>query len=337
MTGFDAILGQDRPLRILRALLANGAVPHALLFTGIEGIGKAAAAMAMAMALNCRQKPLVGCGQCRDCRRIEADTHPDFVRILPAGTFFKIGQVRELLATLAMKPYEARHRVVLLVDAHKMTPAAGNALLKVLEEPPPQTILVLTAPQASDLLPTIVSRCQHLRFQPLSDERIISMLVDSHGLDSADAAVLAALAGGSPARALAQHETAAQWRRRRDWLADQLDGIQHKDAALALAMAEHLAKDGKGVHDSLELAKSWLRDLIVVRHRPSLGIHQDRLETLKIRSAGVDVQCLVRQIVHLQQAQMSLKANAAVRLTLETLFFALAREAGAPAQGTCGP
>jgi DNA polymerase-3 subunit delta' len=338
VTGFDAILGQDRPLRILLALVANAAVPHALLFTGIDGIGRATAARALAMALNCARQPGAGCDRCRDCRRIQAGSHPDVWKMAPAGTFFKISQVRELLATLAMKPYEARHRLVILEDAHAMTPAAGNALLKVLEEPPPRTVLVLTAPQASDLLPTIVSRCHHLRFQPLSDARIAALLVERCQLERADAVVLAALAGGSPAKALAQHEAAARWRQRRDWIAAQLDGIQTKSTAEILAMAEFLARDGKEVHESLELAKSWLRDRIVVRYRPSLAIHQDRIDVLQAGAAEKAAELLrVRQIAHLQRAQAALRANAPVRLTLEFLLFSLAREAGPAARGGGGP
>ena len=80
----------------------------------------------------------------------------------------KIDQIRELCQVLTMKPYEARVRVVIIADAHTLNPAAGNALLKMLEEPPARTVLILTAPQTGDLLPTIVSRCQHIRFKPIA-------------------------------------------------------------------------------------------------------------------------------------------------------------------------
>ena len=326
MPGFDAIIGQARPLRIIRAFVANGAEPHALLFTGIDGIGKATTALALAMALNCQSDGREACGQCRNCRRIAAGLHPDVIRLSPGGAFLRIGQIRELLATLAMKPYEARRRVVVIGDAHKMTPAAGNALLKVLEEPPQRTVLVLTALQASDLLPTIVSRCQHLRFQPLGGALIAALLVDRHGVAAQDAAVLSALSGGSISRALAlgQHPSAGHWRRRRDWLAEQFVDLDRLGPADLLARAEELARDGPRVGDSLELAKSWLRDLIVVRWRPSLVIHQDQVERLRVLAAGTDPVRLTDKIARIQEAQRALRANAAVRLTLEAMMFALA-------------
>ena len=192
MPGFESIIGQDRPIRILTTLLQAGAVPHALLFTGIEGIGKQNAAVVFAMACNCagghansepeseinasvngddstKRPPITNpCGICKPCRKIESGSHPDFIRIKPAGAFIKIEQIRALCQTLAMKPYEAGMRVVVISDAQEMNSAAGNALLKVLEEPPAGTILILVANHTSGLLPTIVSRCRHIRFNPIS-------------------------------------------------------------------------------------------------------------------------------------------------------------------------
>ena len=169
MPGFDSIIDQERPIRILLSLLFHGTIPHALLFTGIEGVGKKTAAVALAMACNCRRPVAVEpCGECAACRKIAAGAHPDILRVSPAGAMIKIDQIRELCQVLTMKPYEARVRVVIIADAHTLNPAAGNALLKMLEEPPARTVLILTAPQTGDLLPTIVSRCQHIRFKPIA-------------------------------------------------------------------------------------------------------------------------------------------------------------------------
>ena len=335
MPAFDAIIGQERACRILRTMLARDSVPHALLFTGSDGIGKATTARAMAMALNCPSpvcgasggKPVDACGTCRNCHRILTAHHPDVLHLEPAGAVFRIGQVRALLATLAMKPYEARHRVVILGDAHTMTPAAGNALLKVLEEPPPRTVMILTAPQASDLLPTLVSRCQHIRFQPLSSEAIVALLFDHRQVDGEDAALIAAMSGGSAGRALAlsQRSSAGEWRRRRDWLVAQLTGCDGQPRAARMAVAAELVRDGKAVGDWLELAKSWLRDLMVVRWRPDQVTHQDRIERLQALAPACNVTRLADQIRLIQQAQRALGANAAARLTVEALMLALAR------------
>ena len=123
------------------------------------------------MTLNCRQglndtKTVDACGQCQPCRQILANSHPDIISVKPQGDTLRINQIRELLGLLAMKPHSAKHRVVIIAESHTMNPEAANALLKVLEEPPANTTLILTAAQKSDLLPTILSRCRHIGSSP---------------------------------------------------------------------------------------------------------------------------------------------------------------------------
>ena len=150
MVGFNLIRGQHQAIGLLTTLLRKGQIPHALVFTGIDGIGKQTAARAFAMACNCAaplpyperpagasSSPRVNaCGQCRSCRRIQADQHPDILHLRPTGDMIRIAVVRDLIQRLAVKPYEQGRRVVILAEAHTMNPEAGNALLKLLEEPP---------------------------------------------------------------------------------------------------------------------------------------------------------------------------------------------------------
>jgi DNA polymerase III delta' subunit len=251
--GFDSIIDQERPIRILTSLLVNGTIPHALLFTGIEGVGKKTAAVALAMACNCTggeagtagagapSPGAVGpCGECAACRKIVAGAHPDMLRVSPAGAMIKIDQIRELCQVLTMKPYEARVRVVIIADAHTLNPAAGNALLKMLEEPPARTALILTAPQTGDLLPTIVSRCQHIRFKPIARHHLAAILTRAYGVDPPEASLTAALAGGSLTRALAMRRS--QWLQRRSWLMAQLAALPRQSMTALLALAEKLSQ-----------------------------------------------------------------------------------------------
>ncbi|MGD9324924.1 MAG: DNA polymerase III subunit delta', partial [Desulfobacterales bacterium] len=257
MIGFESIIGQDRPIRILTTFLQNGTVPHALLFTGIEGVGKQSAAVAFAMACNCtgnisenitkreynraadehgnanRRRIMIPCGSCRSCRKIESKNHPDIIWIKPSGVFIRIDQIRTLCRTLAMKPYEAGMRVVLISDAQAMNPAAGNALLKVLEEPPTGTILILLANHTGELLPTIVSRCRQIRFNPISKRQMETVLVRKHGLDPENAMIIASMAGGSFSQAL--HMDSTNWINRRNWLISELDSLSTKNINRLLA------------------------------------------------------------------------------------------------------
>ena len=335
MPGFASITGQDTPKRILKALLQNGTLPHALLFTGVPGLGKTAAATALAQACNCTGQghgsdsgspggsayPVEGCGVCRSCRKIEEGIHPDLIRIAPKGRMIRIETIRELLQTLAMKPYEARCRMVILSEAEELNPSAGNALLKVLEEPPARTVLVLTAQQRSDLLPTIVSRCQHLRFYPVRRQLLEETLVTHHGICARDASALATLAGGSIGKALKLKKT--HWIRRRDWLLQEIQALPSRQSGARLALAEMMGRDRKTVDTDLAAIELYLRDLAVGRWCPDRIANMDFSEQIRYTSQKTTTTAILRGIDAVANARDALRANGNLRLTLDTLILRL--------------
>jgi len=329
--GFESIIDQDRPVRILTTFLHNGTIPHALLFTGIEGVGREKTAIAFAMACNCagefssttRQETKIPCGNCKPCRKIEAGNHPDIIRVKPSGPFIKIDQIRTLCQILAMKPYEARRRVVIITDAQAMNPAAGNALLKMLEEPPIKTILILVATHTSDLLPTIVSRCQQLRFKPISSKHLESVLVQEHGLDAGDAMIIATMAGGSLSRALRMHRS--QWINRRNWLINEMDSLSNGSVNHLLAFGEQLSKHKDTLPDSLEVMKSWLRDLVVGKLNPDRVINQDLVQKIQQTSQKMSIAALLDKIDTIQATQNAIQAGTNLRLALEAMVLKLSK------------
>ena len=347
MPGFASIIDQDRSVRILTTFLHNGTIPHALLFTGIEGVGKESAAAEFAMACNCamggsgasperghsrtaqphddtsRPKTRIPCGNCKSCRKIETGNHPDIIRVKPFGLFIKIDQIRTLCQTLALKPYEARMRVVIISDAHTMNPAAGNAFLKMLEEPPVRTILILVAPHTSDLLPTIVSRCQHLRFKPISRKYLEAALVHKHGLDAGDAEIITAMAGGSMSRALRMHRT--QWINRRNWLISEMDSLSTGSVNRLLAFGEQLAKNKDTIQESLEVMNSWLRDLIVGKLNPEKVINRDLIQKIQRATQKVSTASLLEKIETIQTTQSAIQAGTNLRLAMEAMVLKLSK------------
>ncbi len=338
VSGFEPIVGQTFPIGILQRFLRRAAVPHAMLFTGIEGIGKRTTARLMAMALNCREgtksvdegptgafdQP---CRRCPLCRQIEAGKHPDIIEIAPRKGILRIDQVRELLASLAMKPFSATHRVVIIDDAHQLNPEAGNALLKVLEEPPQGTILVLTAPQRSGLLATIVSRCRHIPFNPLATEDMAGLLAETQGLDPVLSKTLAKAAGGSYTKAL--QLAAGKWHQRRDWLIrasglDRIDPHRPLASTLALAFSAELAKNKAQIDDDLEILKSWVRDLSVWPFKATHIVNADRKEMLALVRAQLSDRHLTVIWEALEKAQKDIAGNANLRLTLDNMALRMA-------------
>ena len=347
MLGFESIIDQDRSIRILNTFLQKGTIPHALLFSGIEGVGKENAAVAFAMACNCtgeisesdaeqedtrsdghpdtdnRPKTDRPCGRCKSCRKINSDNHPDIIRVKPSGAFIKIDQIRALCQTLAMKPYEASIRVVIISDAQAMNPAAGNALLKALEEPPGRTILILVTTRASDLLPTVVSRCQPIRFKPISRQSLESALIREHGFDSEDAAVIAAMAGGSMSRALRMHRN--NWISHRNWLIGELESLSGGPVNRLLALANQLSKEKNDLPDTLEVIKSWFRDLVIARLHPDKLLNQDLASTLQQISQKMSLISLLSKFEAVQSTQTAIQAGTHIRLAMETMLLKLSR------------
>jgi DNA polymerase-3 subunit delta' len=238
--------------------------------------------------------------------------------VQPEGGVMKIAQIRNLCRSLSMKPFEGETRVAILIDAHLMNPSAGNALLKILEEPPEQTLLILTARQTSDLLPTIVSRCQHIRFNPVSRTALCGALIRQHGFGADEASAVAALAGGSFSRALAMKYSA--WMRRRDWLITELDRLGSSPLHVVLALSEKLSKNRDVLSDVFEIMFSWFRDLLVVACDPAKVINQDRLEIVREASRRHTADALIHGVDAVKTAQTHVEARTNVRLSMDHLL-----------------
>ena len=339
-TGFNAIVGQQHPIKLLKTLIRNGTLPHALLFTGDDGVGKRSTAMAFAMVCNCRTlksgihrhlhvEAVDACGDCTPCKKITGGHHPDIIHIAPVASVIKIDQIRTLLQALTLKPNEADQRVVIISDAQAMNPEAGNALLKVLEEPPDRTLLVLTAGQTSDLLPTIVSRCRHIHFFPLDAADIQHLLVTKGSVDAQSAQAVATLCGGSYSRALKWVDP--RWLRRREWIIQALNQVLDSNATQIqpwLAFSEILARRKDLVEESLEIITMWLRDLLVVDCTPAHVLNQDRLDVLITAARKVRPVHLVEQIDAVNRARVALQSNTNLRLTLDTMVLKMSGASG---------
>jgi len=311
----------------LAADLQNETIPHALLFTGIEGTGRGEAAIDFAMACNCKEENRSSithpCRNCKSCRKIQSGSHPDIIEIKPSGRFIKIAQIRGLRHTISMKPLEAKWRVVIIRDAQLMNPSASNALLKTLEEPPERTVLILIAEQNSDLLPTVISRCKSIRFAPISRAKIASLLIELTGMAPEIAAITAAMANGSCTKALrlSQHK----WIHYRNWLLD-ATGLKSTDNNTALsirsrmAVAEKISRDKEKLIMSIEIIQSWLRDLLMVKYHPEKIIHKDFTEIITAISSRLSVRSILLKIEAVQSTQKKVLQNINLRLAVETLM-----------------
>ena len=182
-------------------------LPHALLLAGPEGLGKSQFARELAQSLLCEHPASDGtaCQTCRACARFSAATHPDMFVIEPEepGKAIKVDQIRELISQFALATHQGGYRIAIVQPAEQMNPAAANSLLKTLEEPPPDTLMLLISASPSLLSATILSRCQRLDFLPPSHEQALNWLKNQHAVPTDKAEALLALACDAPLAALA--------------------------------------------------------------------------------------------------------------------------------------
>lgn len=207
---WERLVGQDAAVRALRDAVARDSVGHAYVFAGPEGVGRMLAAFALAASVNCPDR---GCGACAVCAKVLRRAHADVHVVAPEGAQILVGQVRALREEAHRSPLEGRTKAFIVEDAERMNPAAANALLKVLEEPPGDVLIVLVTGDPDDLPPTILSRCRRIDFSPLGPAAVREVLESHYGI-GAEAAQWAARAGGNLARALRlAHDPDARARR----------------------------------------------------------------------------------------------------------------------------
>lgn len=207
---WDEVLGHQQNKEFLQKLLQPGSRPHALLFYGMGGIGKKMLALHFAKTFLCKSADKKPCGICESCRLMDIENnsfaHPDFYLLTAeeAGKDIKIEQVKEMAKQAAFAPVLSEHKVCIIDDAGQITVEAANSLLKLLEEPPPGWLFILITQQAERLLPTVLSRVVRLRFDA-PESSAVQQILKAKGI-SQNTQVLAALAGGSPGRALSYNQ-----------------------------------------------------------------------------------------------------------------------------------
>jgi DNA polymerase-3 subunit delta' len=368
---WDSIIGQRRAKTIVRSALASGRIPHAWVFTGAEGVGKDAAAIAAAKFLRCEHPGPQGtpCDACRGCITTGAlqNANVRFVFALPSGkgedsrsdapmlklSDAEITQIKEQLALKAADPYhnisisraqqikvssvrevkrdiafaatEEGWRIVIVSEAHLMGEEAANAFLKTLEEPAPHTLLILTTSHRERMLPTILSRCQEVRFDLLADEEIASALVERNGADRTSAKLLAKLAEGSYSRAV--ELMGGDLNQLRFDVVSFLRTALRRSPVATHSEIERLTGSSDRTHleRTLALLALWFRDAYALRltGNDDVVVNQDQLKDLRSFNSNFARAPIEKLILSVEQGIRAIRGNAQIPLVFTVLAMRL--------------
>jgi DNA polymerase-3 subunit delta' len=319
------VIGHEWAIDLLAQAIRGGRPSHAYLFTGPAQVGKTTLARALAQALVCERGDGTPCGACRTCLRVIGGRYPDIQFISAEKNTIQIDQVRAILSDAAIAPLEGRRKVFIVSEFERATTPAANALLKTLEEPPPQVVLVLTANRRDQLLPTVLSRCQVLNLRPLPEAQVVEALETRWEIEEAQATLLARLAAGRLGWAVTAHTSPELWQKRAKYLDDLLALItgSYLDR---LAYSEALSRSNSEAETALGLWAAWWRDVLLAQQglpdamqnldRKAQVLQQARLfQGHQVETALADLTLTVRRI----------KANVNTRLALDVLLLRLPR------------
>jgi DNA polymerase-3 subunit delta' len=329
---FGQILGQEKAITILLNALRHTRLAHAYLLVGPEGVGKRLTALNLVKAMNCQSFPETGdaCEVCPGCVKVNSGNHADVIYLEPEGDAIKIDQIRDMQKRLHFRPLEGGRRACILDSADRMNDAASNALLKTLEEPPQDTHLFLITSRPHRLLPTILSRCQWVKFRPLSTGELVQILHKVHGLDEEKAHFYASLAGGSAGQAVSLSNR-VDFQKRLDWLKT-FSSLSQKSSEEIFETCERLAKEEEDLIDLLELWKVWVRDLVIFKVRGEEGkeglINHDLLPEVQKDAARISFDRLEGIFGLISKIQTSLVFNVNKQLALETLMLEIRKPSG---------
>src|ERR1044072_9056326 len=342
---FDQLVGNAGVKAVLKRMLVNDRLPGALLFAGEEGVGKKLFALEVARALNRRSpKDHEACGVCPSCVRIaklnypqgeNADEwtqiiwtdHPDVGLVVAPKRVLRVEQMRQIEKEANFRPFEGKARVFLIDEADKLNDASANALLKVLEEPPRTSHLILITARPATLLPTILSRCQMIRFSPLAPNEIESYLVKDKKADQKTARLRARAAGGSIGRALSG-DLVTFTSQRKAMLGVLNALVMTNDRAQLLRSAEQLneAQYKDEFEERLDVLETLIRDawMLSLGVERNLIINEDLFADLEKISKRIDAGRAADWILQIEDLREQLIVNINRKVTTDALFLTMA-------------
>jgi DNA polymerase III subunit delta' len=310
---FSDCLGHERALGIVKAHLANNRFSGAYIFSGPEGVGKKMVAKIIAQELNCLDENNRPCETCSACLKIQKEQHPDLHIIQNGESQIKIEDIRDILKQASLRPYEGKVKVFIIDNAHKLNIESANSLLKVLEEPPKDVLIILITHKPQNIIKTVLSRCKVIKFSPLIRAQLENVLISNYSLDKTSAHFLAYYAEGRLGLALRLKDTP---------LLQEKNKIFDAFILSAKPLDRNVMGQSKEqLQVSLNILASWFRDIYLLKCGLSdkETIHLDRHSDLLKLTSRFSFKQLDDIMLALSESSLYLEKNINSKLLLHNL------------------
>lgn len=318
---YKDIIGHEDIIKTLKKSIENKNINHSYLFEGEEGIGKKMVAYVFSKTLLCKEKGLEPCNNCTSCSKFDSGNHPDFHIIEPEKKSINIDVVRDLIKKMSTSPFESNKKIFLIEDSDLMRVEGQNAILKTLEEPPHYVNIILISSKPNNLLSTILSRVQSIKFYPIKPKKVVEFLLNTYDLDEEKIRFVAELTKGGigKSKKLIEKEDFFEMR---DWIIKTMIDLGNGDKTKVFNSMEVFEKHKESIDDILDIIIYWFRDLIIYKEvgKSSLIINQDKILELSEQSY-MNFDKIDDIINRVEETKINIKRNINYQLVIETMLF----------------
>lgn len=320
---FDKVLGQERQIEALKSAIKNKNISHCYLFEGEKGLGKRNLALAFSKTLLCKEGGSEPCNRCNSCIKFDKSNHPDFKILSPEKGSIKNDEIEKIIKSMATAPFESSRKVFIIDDSDKIRMDIQNKLLKTLEEPPEYINIILVTSSANKLLPTILSRCQIIKFYPLDTSKIIDLLMENYGIHEDRAKFIAGFAKGSVGKSI-ELANSGDFFQKREEVIKVIDSIIKGDKTKALTSMDFFNENKENIEEILDIILYWFRDLLIYKEIGStcLLVNKDKIQILSEESF-IDLNKINDIIYRIEDTKINIKRNVNFSLSIETMLLSL--------------
>ncbi|KNF09826.1 DNA polymerase III subunit gamma/tau [Gottschalkia purinilytica] len=321
---FNDIVGHESIINSLKNAISSNKVAHSYLFEGAKSIGKEKLAKTFAKALLCKDGDNKPCEKCSSCIKFESGNHPDFCLENPLGDSFKKEQIESIQKDIKMMPYEGNRKVYILNNIDKMTQEAQNSFLKTLEEPPEYVTIILIVTNSHSILPTILSRCQIIKFAPISNDKVEKALVDIYKIEREEARFLSSFSNGIIGKAINLYQNEG-FKKLREEVITVIDTTLSGDKFKIFSLSEFFDENKENIEDILDMMLMWFRDMLIYKEAGNSEyiINMDKIDIISKHCKSLSQEKIHDIIETIIKTKDSISSRVNYQLAIEVMLLSI--------------